>query len=210
MAYNVLIVEDQSMPRQLFEIFVNSSNEFNHVASLADASLALTICQNQKVDLILMDVFTAQESNGLNAAKEIKKLFPNIKIIIVTSMPEYSWIEEAKNIGVDSFWYKETNKESILEIMLKTMHGEHIYPQNTFVVKFGNITNHDLTKRELQILKEMLAGDSNAEIAKRLYISSGTVKRHIENMLLKTGFHTRTELAAEAGRLGIVIKNSGV
>ena len=56
----------------------------------------------------------------------------------------------------------------------------------------------------------MLAGDSNAEIAKRLYISSGTVKRHIENMLLKTGFHTRTELAAEAGRLGIVIKNSGV
>ena len=59
MAYNVLIVEDQSMPRQLFEIFVNSSNEFNHVASLADASLALTICQNQKVDLILMkmDVF---------------------------------------------------------------------------------------------------------------------------------------------------------
>ena len=105
---------------------------------------------------------------------------------------------------------KETNKESILEIMLKTMHGEHIYPQDTFVVKFGNITNHDLTKRELQILKEMLAGDSNAEIAKRLYISSGTVKRHIENMLLKTGFHTRTELAAEAGRLGIVIKNSGV
>jgi two-component system vancomycin resistance associated response regulator VraR len=127
-----------------------------------------------------------------------------------TSMPEYSWIEEAKNIGVDSFWYKETNKESILEIMLKTMHGEHIYPQDTFVVKFGNITNHDLTKRELQILKEMLAGDSNAEIAKRLYISSGTVKRHIENMLLKTGFHTRTELAAEAGRLGIVIKNSGI
>ena len=85
-----------------------------------------------------------------------------------------------------------------------------IYPHDTFVVKFGNITNHDLTKRELQILKEMLAGDSNAEIAKRLYISSGTVKRHIENMLLKTGFHTRTELAAEAGRLGIVIKNSGV
>ena len=207
MAYNVLIVEDQSMPRQLFEIFVNSSDEFNHVASLSDASLALTLCQNQKIDLILMDVYTAQESNGLSAAEEIKTHFPNIKIIIVTSMPEFSWIEKAKSIGVDSFWYKETNKESILEIMHSTMNGEHIYPQDTFVVKFGNITNHDLTKRELQILKEMLAGDSNAEIAKRLYISPGTVKRHIENMLTKTGFHTRTELAAEACRLGIVIKD---
>ena len=115
--------------------------------------------------------------------------------------------DEAKNIGVDSFWYKETNKENILDIMTKTMEGKHIYPADTFTVAFGNITNHDLTNRELQILKEMLAGDSNAEIAKRLYISPGTVKRHIENMLTKTGFHTRTELAAEACRLGIVIKD---
>ena len=91
--------------------------------------------------------------------------------------------------------------------MKKTMKGEHIYPNTTPVIKLGNVTNHDLTARELEILKEMLTGDSNAEIAKRLCISAGTVKRHIENMISKTGLHSRTELAAEAGRLGIVIRD---
>ena len=52
----------------------------------------------------------------------------------------------------------------------------------------------------------MTSGDSNAQIAERLCISSGTVKRHIENMLVKTGFHTRTELVAEASRLGVVVR----
>ena len=58
----------------------------------------------------------------------------------------------------------------------------------------------------LEILRELITGDSNAEIGERLGVSAGTVKRHVENMLKKTGFHTRTELVAEAGRLGIVIR----
>ncbi len=207
MPYKTLIVEDQMMPRQLFEIFVKNSEDFTHVASLSDASLALAYCQNLPVDLVLMDVYTARNSSGLLAARDIKASLPNIKIIIVTSLAEYSWIERAKKYGVDSFWYKEANEENIIEVMKKTMKGEHIYPSMTPVIKLGNVTNHDLTTRELEILKEMLTGDSNAEIAKRLCISAGTVKRHIENMISKTGLHSRTELAAEAGRLGIVIRD---
>ena len=205
MPYKVLIVEDQQMPRQLLEIFISSNKDYVHSASLNDASLALAYCQNKEVDLILMDVYTFQGNSGLLAAEEIKKQFPNIKIIIVTSLPEYSWIKKAKEIGVDSFWYKDENKENIIEIIDRTMKGEHIYPDETPLVKFGQVTNHDLTDRELQILKEMLTGDSNQEIADRLFLSAGTVKRHVENLLFKTGFHTRTELVAEAVRLGIVI-----
>ena len=205
MPYKVLIVEDQQMPRQLLEIFISSNKDYVHAASLNDASLALAYCQNKEVDLILMDVYTFQGNSGLLAAEEIKKQFPNIKIIIVTSLPEYSWIKKAKEIGVDSFWYKDENKENIIEIIDRTMKGEHIYPDETPLVKFGQVTNHDLTDRELQILKEMLTGDSNQEIADRLFLSAGTVKRHVENLLFKTGFHTRTELVAEAVRLGIVI-----
>lgn len=207
MPYKVLIIEDQAMPRQLFEIFVSQSEEFVHEASLSDASLALTYCQNRQIDLILMDVYTAHGNSGLLAAEEIKKQFPQIKIIIVTSLPEYSWIKRAKDIGVDSFWYKDESKENIVEIMKRTMNGEHIYPDETPSISFGNITNHDLTERELQVLKEMLTGDSNQEIAERLCLSPGTVKRHVENILSKTGFHTRTELVAEAVNLGIVINN---
>ena len=205
MPYKVLIVEDQQMPRQLLEIFISSNKDYVHSASLNDASLALAYCQNKEVDLILMDVYTFQGNSGLLAAEEIKKQFPNIKIIIVTSLPEYSWIKKAKEIGVDSFWCKDENKENIIEIIDRTMKGEHIYPDETPLVKFGQVTNHDLTDRELQILKEMLTGDSNQEIADRLFLSAGTVKRHVENLLFKTGFHTRTELVAEAVRLGIVI-----
>ena len=205
MPYKVLIVEDQQMPRQLLEIFISSNKDYVHQASLNDASLALAYCQNKEVDLILMDVYTFQGNSGLLAAEEIKKQFPNIKIIIVTSLPEYSWIKKAKEIGVDSFWYKDENKENIIEIIDRTMKGEHIYPDETPMVKFGQVTNHDLTDRELEILKELLTGDSNQEIAERLFLSPGTVKRHVENLLFKTGFHTRTELVAEAVRLGIVI-----
>ena len=205
MPYKVLIVEDQQMPRQLLEIFISSNKDYIHQASLNDASLALAYCQNKEVDLILMDVYTFQGNSGLLAAEEIKKQFPEIKIIIVTSLPEYSWIKKAKEIGVDSFWYKDENKENIIEIIDRTMKGEHIYPDETPMVKFGQVTNHDLTDRELEILKEMLTGDSNQEIAERLFLSPGTVKRHVENLLFKTGFHTRTELVAEAVRLGIVI-----
>ena len=205
MPYKVLIVEDQQMPRQLLEIFISSNKDYVHQASLNDASLALAYCQNKEVDLILMDVYTFQGNSGLLAAEEIKKQFPEIKIIIVTSLPEYSWIKKAKEIGVDSFWYKDENKENIIEIIDRTMKGEHIYPDETPMVKFGQVTNHDLTDRELEILKEMLTGDSNQEIAERLFLSPGTVKRHVENLLFKTGFHTRTELVAEAVRLGIVI-----
>ena len=206
MAYNVLVVEDQAMPRQLMEIYIGSSEHFNHLLSISNASAALSVCQTKQVDLILMDVITELGHSGLDAAEEIKKEFPKIKIIIVTSMPEYSWLERARKIGVDSFWYKDGQKDSILDVMERTMAGERIFPDETPLIPIGNATNHEFTERELDILKELTTGDSNAAIAERLYISAGTVKIHVQHLLDKTGFKTRTELVAEARSLGIVIK----
>lgn len=206
MPYGVLIVEDQEMPRQLFEIFVKSDGRFSLEASISNASLAMDFCRHGRVDLILMDVMTDLGSSGLDAAEAIKKEFPKIKIIIVTSMPEASWLERARRIGVDSFWYKEAGREPILEVMARTMEGESIYPDETPVVNIGYTTNHELSERELDVLRELITGDSNAEIGERLGISASTVKYHVQNMLEKTGMHTRTELAAVARSLGIVIR----
>ncbi|MBP3604625.1 MAG: response regulator transcription factor [Lachnospiraceae bacterium] len=206
MAYHVLVVEDQEMPRQLFEIFINSSENYTHVGSVANAGLALSMCRNQKVDLILMDVMTELGHSGLEAAAEVKQTFPHIKIIIVTSMPEYSWLERAREIGVESFWYKDGKKNAILDVMDRTMEGESVYPDNTPLIRIGNSTNHEFTERELDILRELTTGDSNTEIGERLSISASTVKYHVQNLLDKTGFKTRTELAAKARSLGIVIK----
>lgn len=207
MAYNVLIVEDQDIPRDLFEIYIGASDNFKHLLSLANASAALSVCRNSRVDLILMDVMTGFNHNGLDAAEVIKQQFPDIKIIIVTSMPEYSWLARAREIGVDSFWYKDGQKDSILDVMERTMAGEHIYPDETPLIRIGNATNHEFTERELDVLKELTTGDTNAEIAKRLSISVATVKSHIQHLMEKTGFKTRTELVSEARGLGIVIKS---
>lgn len=207
MAYRVLIVEDQNIPSELFKIYIESSEDFEYALSISNATLALSICESNNIDLILMDVMTDLGHNGLDAAEEIKKKFPKIKIIIITSMPEYSWLKRAKKIGVDSFWYKDGQRNSLLDIMRKTMEGKHIYPDETPVVRIGAATNHDFTERELDVLKELTTGDTNAEIAERLFISVATVKSHIQHLMEKTGFKTRTELVSEARGLGIVIKD---
>ena len=207
MAYKVLICEDQVITQELFKIYIDSSEKFEHILTISNASLALDVCKNNKVDLILMDVMTELHHSGLDAAKEIKQQFPDIKIIIVTSMPEYSWLSRSRSIGVDSFWYKDGQKDTILDVMERTMNGEHIYPDETPLINIGNTTNHEFTDRELDILKELTTGDTNTEIANRLFISVATVKSHIQHLMEKTGFKTRTELVSEARGLGIVIKD---
>ena len=207
MPYNVLIVEDQDIPRELFEIYISNNDHFHHLLSVSNASAALSVCKNNRVDLILMDVMTELDHSGLDAAQIIKQEFPAIKIIIVTSMPEYSWLARARDIGVDSFWYKDGQKDSILDVMERTMAGEHIYPDKTPLIHIGKTTNHEFTERELDVLKELTTGDTNAEIAERLFISVATVKSHIQHLMEKTGFKTRTELVSEARGLGIVIKS---
>lgn len=206
MAYKVLIVEDQDIPRELFKIYIDSCERFEHFLSISNASAALSVCQKNKVDLILMDVMTELDHSGLDAAKEIKRKFPEIKIIIVTSMPEYSWLVRARESGVDSFWYKDGQKAALLDVMERTMAGERIYPDKTPLIPIGCATNHEFTERELDVLKELTTGDTNAEIAERLGISVATVKIHIQHLMEKTAFKTRTELASEARSLGIVIK----
>ena len=104
MKYKVMIVEDQTMPRELFELRVQSSEHFEVALSIDNAALADVYCLRLPVDLILMDVVTRGGESGLDAAERIKRAFPQIKIIIVTSMPECSYLSCAREIGVESFW----------------------------------------------------------------------------------------------------------
>ena len=203
--YNVMIVEDQAMPRQLFEAFISMSENYTLVHSIKNADMADIYCEKSDIDLILMDVCTELNSNGLDAAERIKQKYPEIKIIIVTSMPEVSYLERAKQIGVDSFWYKEVSREPILSLMDRTMAGESIYPDSTPSVDFGYIKSSDLSDREIAVLREVIGGDTNAEIAEKLNMSQYTVRDYVQVLMEKTGFHTRTELAVKARELGIII-----
>ena len=203
--YSVMIVEDQQMPKTLFSHYINSSNHFYLQIAIENASIADIVCTKMPVDLILMDVVTENGESGLVAAEKIKKKFPNIKIIIVTSMPECSYIKRAKKIGVEGFWYKEINEHPILSIMEKVINGEIVYPEQLQPVKVGLALSNEFTEKELIILRLILGGYSNVEIAQKLGVSPGVIKNHVANMLLKTGFRSRTQLAVRARETGLVI-----
>ena len=201
----VLVVEDQTMPRQLFGLLIAGSEDFALAAAIDSAELADVYCLRSAVDLVLMDVITRGSCTGMDAAARIKRAFPQIKIIIVTSMPECSYLKRAKEVGVESFWYKEEQRESLLDVMERTMAGESVYPDATPELQLGLASSYEFTERELEVLREMTGGDTNQEIAERLHMSVATVKTHILNMLEKTGFRNRTELAVRARESGLVI-----
>ena len=205
--YNVLIVEDDAITRQLLEMFINNSDKYNLVASIDDADLAPLYCSKGDIDLALMDIRTAMRANGLDAAEKIKKKYPKVKIIICTSMPEYSYLQRARDIGVDSFWYKEVVGEAFFNLIDRTMDGEKIFPDTTPELRLGHAISTDFTSKELEVLKELMSGDSNQEIADRLCISVSTLKTHIQHLQDKTGFRNRTELAVRAREIGLVIND---
>ena len=203
--YNVLIVEDDPMARKLLEIFVSTSDNYRLIPSLDSAAMAELYCMTKQVDLILMDVCTAMDSNGIEVAQKLKKNFPQTKIIIITSQPEYSYIAHARKIGVESFWYKEPTAEALLQIMDRTMSGESVYPDSAPITRLGAALSNDFTERELEVLRELVSGKTDAVIAETLCISVTRVKQHIQRIREKTQFSNRTELAVRARESGLVI-----
>lgn len=205
MKTKVMIVDDQFVSRQLFEMYLKSSDKYELVYAVESAAFADTFVLKKPIDLVLMDILMTDGSNGLDAAVRIKKNRPDIKIIAVTSMPEASWLERAREIGIESFWYKEASEDTILEVMDRTMAGESVYPDSTPKVRIGLADSGEFTERELEVLRIMTTGVSNAVIAQKLDITENTVKSHIRHMMEKTGCESRTELAIEARVSGIVI-----
>lgn len=191
----VLIVEDQRMPRKYMERMISDSEKYALAASISGADVALAYCKRQIIDLILMDVCTAGNKDGIEAAAEIKVAFPNIKIIVVTSMVEVGFLERAKAAKVDSFWYKDLSPEDLIDVIDRTMAGEHLFPHETPQVKLGLVSSTDLTAKEIQVLRLVCDGLEYSEIAQTLSITERTVKYHVSNILQKTGYANKTRLA---------------
>ena len=201
----VLVADDQYVARSFFELHVEMTKRYELVASLPNAEQAVAWCAEHPVDLVIMDVVMKYGLDGLTCARTIKRDHPQIKIILTTSMAEDKWIEKAKKSKIDSFWFKEYSEISMTEVMDRTMSGESVYPSSPPNPDFGEITKYDLSERELEVLRELTRNLTNEEIAENLQISPHTVKRHIENMLAKTGYKSRVDLAVNARVLGLVV-----
>ena len=203
--YKVLIVDDDPFARQLLGMFISQSENYEFAGTLISAALAEASVANRKVDLILMDVCTAMNANGLDAAEAIKKKYPEIKIIVITSQPEYSYITRARAVGVDSFWYKTVVQEEFLTLLDRTMAGERIFPDTTPTLNIGTALSVEFTESELKVLRLVVAGERDQDIAEELGVSINTVRTHLRVMMDKTGIRSRTALAVRVRDAGFVI-----
>ena len=201
----VLIVEDQKMAQENMEAIVRSSENYTLAGIISNAADAELFCMREAVDLILMDVCTARDENGIEAAAVIKKKFPKIKIVIVTSMAEHTFIEKAKEANADSFWYKDASRAELLDVMNRTMAGECIFPDKTPEVKLGLTTSYELTQSELDVLRALMQSTSDEDAASMLGCSKANIRWHIGRILDKTGYRTRMELLIAVAQKNLII-----
>ncbi len=194
---SVLIVEDSKISREALEVQLAGSGRYEVFAAIENAANAEIVCMRGQVQLILMDVCTAEDESGLFAASKIKEYYPEIRIIIMTSMPEHSFLQKAREFDCDGFWYKEDAQVSLLEVCDRVMRGERVFPQTSPCVKIGFTTSDQLSYREMEIIRELCMGHKYEDIADTLHISHNTVKYHVKNILQKTGYQNTLQLVAE-------------
>ena len=205
--FNVLIVENVKMARHCMEGYIKDSDRYRLAASITNAGMAEMACMRYDIDLILMDVCTDNNESGIDAAAVIKRHMPNIKIIIVTSMADVDFITKAKEANADSFWYKEISEHELLDIMDRTMNGESVYPEKTPEVKIGNALSSEFTPSEFEVLRLLVKGMTDAEIAQKLHISIPTVRWHIKELFEKTGYNNRVTLACDIINKDLIVKD---
>jgi two-component system vancomycin resistance associated response regulator VraR len=201
----VLIVEDQKMAQENMEAIIKASENYTLAGIIPNAADAELFCMRIDVNLILMDVCTLRDENGIDAAAIIKKKFPHIKVIIVTSMAEHTFLEKAKAVGVDSFWYKDASHGELISVMDRTVAGEHIFPERSPEVKLGLTTSSELTRSELDVIRALMQSTSDEDAARMLNCTKANIRWHLNKVLEKTGYRTRMELLIAVAQKNLII-----
>ncbi len=194
----ILIVEDQALARTYLCSCVEKCTDCEVAGMLSRADAALRHCSEGHIDLILMDICTESDSDGLAAAESIKKFYPGIKIVMVTSMLEGRFLDRAKKIGADSFWYKDSPSGDLVGVIDGTLSGKRFWPDSVPSVRLGNTLSCELSDREMETLRLLCEGKTNAEIAAKLNVAESSVRTYINRMLEKTGYTNRNRLIIAA------------
>ena len=128
--------------------------------------------------------------------------FSGRKVILFTASADPADLTAAREAGADGFWYL---KPSVEELSL-VLDGDFAFPKKAPAVPLGNTHSIALTKRELEVLREMVSGSTDAEIGEALNMAVPTVKHHVQQLFYKTGLSNRTQLAVDAVRSGLIRK----
>lgn len=202
----VIVVDDYKHTRDWCAQIIKESGRYEIVAAFANASNVEMPCMAGKVDLLVMDVCTADGESGLKMSEKLKPRYPNVKIIIMTSMPEHSFVARARAAGCESFWYKDSSID-LIDVMDRTMSGESVYPSETPTVYIGSAKSSEFSERELEVIRLLVVGMTYTEIADELFISVNTVKDHIKHIYAKTGYSRSLQVVVDAVEHKLILPN---
>lgn len=194
---NTILVEDDLYIQKHLTERLNSDGKFCLVGVYCDAFEAERYC-NGSVRLILMDVQTQHKHSGLAAAERIKKAFPNIKIVIVTSLVDPEVLAKAKTGAANSLWYKDHGTDELLDVINRTLGGENVFPNTSPAVEMEGTMSDTFSPRQLDILRWYIRGLTYQEIADKFGISKNGVRWNLDDMVEKGGFPNREALVATA------------
>lgn len=212
---NILIVEDHELTRFGLKTTFDGVDFIDKVYEAEYAQKAIEIFNNNKIDLIIMDL-GLPNINGIEATKKIRLKNNEVKIIILTSHNDEKEVLESLKAGANAYCSKEINPSRLVQVVNSVLEGASWFDPSIAHVVLKAATNSDistddsnkgqynLTARETQILKLITEGYSNNEIAKELFVSINTTKAHVASILQKLEVDDRLQAALKALKNKIV------
>ncbi|WP_421657412.1 response regulator [Leptothermofonsia sp. ETS-13] len=207
----ILIVEDDPMMQLGLEQSLEDYPQLTIVGQASDGYLGVEAALKLKPDIVVMDIGLPR-MDGIEATKQIKDALPEVRIVMLTSHTTENEVIAALSGGADAYCIKGTNVDRLIAAIAAAQEGatyldpqiarqviEHLKPPSPS----STISGH-LSQRELEVLKLMVEGKSNPEIAAELYLSPNTVKTHIRGIMNKLAVDDRVQAAVVALRSGLV------
>ncbi|EQB87348.1 hypothetical protein M918_09625 [Clostridium sp. BL8] len=209
---NIIIVDDEKLIREGLKIILSSFEDIEVVALCENGEEAYKSCKEHVVDLVLMDI-RMPKCDGVLGTRLIKETFKEIKVLILTTFNDREYIHEAMKFGASGYLLKDSSYDVIYEGIKAAIIGNVVvHPEVASVmmveeVKKDNseqvIEQYNLTEKEVSIIREIANGLSNKEIGEKLFLSEGTIKNNISNILSKLELRDRTQIAIFAFKSGI-------
>jgi DNA-binding NarL/FixJ family response regulator len=182
------------------------------VGSAEDGDAALALADNERPDLILMDL-KMPILNGVEATRQIKAKHPQVKVLVLTTYDDDQWVFDAIRAGASGYLLKDTRRDELVKAIRGTVDGKTYVDPSVAGKILGQVSSHlshppslitdKLTEREIGVLRLIAHGLSNADIASRLFLSEGTVRNHVSSILAKLGVSDRTQAAVIAIQSGL-------
>ena len=211
----LLVVDDEALVRSGFRLILQSEPDFEVVGEAADGAAGLAEAQRLRPDVVLMDV-RMPRMDGVEATRRLTEV-TDVKVLILTTFDLDAYLFDAVRAGASGFLLKDVPPDDLIEAVRAVARGDAlIEPRMTrrLLDEFarqpvpGATTRSaeigTLTQREMEVLRAVARGLSNAEIAEELYISETTVKTHVAHILTKLGLRDRIQAVVLAYESGLV------